>query len=542
MSKKITALTPDQEQLLPQIRDGWLDAGLSTRPANWHDAALGIHAAYLAAGLRPPRIIIRVASPWAGVLARAIAPEIIACHFDLVGAQVGAQVGDQVGAQVGDQVGDQVGAQVDAQVGDQVGDQVRAQVGDQVGAQVYAQVGAQVDAQVRDLVGDQVGAQVGDQVGAQVRAQVRDQVRAQVDAQVGDQVDDQVRDQVGDQVRDQVYDQVDAQVYDQVRAQVGDQVYDQVGDQVGDQVDDQVYDQVYAQVRDQVYDQVGDQVGDQVDAQVRAQVRDQVYAQVRDQVRDQVYAQVRDQVGDQVYAQVGDQGVDQVRDQVYAQVRKRLPNWWDGRMLGQHWAAYYSYYYTMGQLGVTECRRLAGQMLTALSAGWWWCYQDFAIVTDRPAELHRDAQGRLHRAGGMAVRYRDGWGFYAWHGIRLPADLFETGVPSLERILKQPNSEVRRCAIEMTGWDRLERELGDPVATAADPGNPGRQLALYDVPDGLYETPVRLVLMTNGSPDRSGAERRYGETVPADIDDPLAAQAWAYGVPRSAYAALQRRT
>jgi hypothetical protein len=195
----------------------------------------------------------------------------------------------------------------------------------------------------------------------------------------------------------------------------------------------------------------------------------------------------------------------------------------------------------MAQLGVTESWRLAGQMLTALSAGWWWCYRDFAVITDRPVELHRDAQGRLHNAGGMAIRYRDGWGFHAWHGTRLPADLFEGGL-SLERILKQPNSEVRRCAIEMAGWDRLERELPAPVAAAPDPGNPGRTLALYDVPDGLYEERVRLVLMTNGSPDRSGADRRYGETVPADISDPLAAQAWAYGVPLETYAALSRRT
>ena len=296
--------------------------------------------------------------------------------------------------------------------------------------------------------------------------------------------------------------------------------------QVGAQVGAQVYAQVYAQVRDQVGAQVG------------AQVYAQVYAQVRDQVDAQVDAQVYAQVGAQVYAQVGAQ----VRAQVDAQVGERLRNWYQGRLLGQHWAGYYSYYYVMGQLGVDECRRLAGQMLIALSAGWWWCYQDFAVVTDRPAELHRDAQGRLHCADGMAVRYRDGWGFYAWHGTRLPADLFETGVLSLERILKQPNSEVRRCAIEMAGWDCLERELGAPVATAPDPGNPGRTLALYDVPDGLYEDSVRLVLMTNGSPDRSGAERRYGETVPADIDDPLAAQAWAYGVPRATYAALTRRT
>ena len=48
--------------------------------------------------------------------------------------------------------------------------------------------------------------------------------------------------------------------------------------------------------------------------------------------------------------------------------------------------------------------------------------------------------------------------------------------------------------------------------------------------------------MTNGSPDRSGAERRYAETVPAEISNPLTAQAWAYGVPEAAYAATQRRT
>jgi hypothetical protein len=53
---------------------------------------------------------------------------------------------------------------------------------------------------------------------------------------------------------------------------------------------------------------------------------------------------------------------------------------------------------------------------------------------------------------------------------------------------------------------------------------------------------VRLVLMTNVSPDRSGADRRYGETVPAGINDPLDAQAWAYGVPRATYALLTRRT
>ncbi len=48
--------------------------------------------------------------------------------------------------------------------------------------------------------------------------------------------------------------------------------------------------------------------------------------------------------------------------------------------------------------------------------------------------------------------------------------------------------------------------------------------------------------MVNGSPDRDGQLRRYGETVPASITDPLSAAAWQYGVEPNVYAQLARRT
>jgi hypothetical protein len=471
---KITRLTDEQQAMLPQIRDAWLAIGLSTQPADWPAAELGIHAAYKAGGLPGPRIIIRVASPWAGAVAQAVAPDIIRRHH----------------------------AQVDAQVGDQVDAQVRAQVDDQVDDHVHAQVR------------DHLGAQVDDQVRAQVRAQVRDHVHDHVHAQVHAQV----RDQVDDHVHDHVHDQVDDQVRDQVRAQVHDQVRDQV--------------------RDQVDDQVRAQVDDQVDAQVDDQVRAQVRAQVRDHVHDHVHAQVRDQVDDQV----GDQVRAQVHAQVRDQVRERLPYWYQARISGQHWAGYYSYYYTMTQLGVKDADGMAGQMLTALSAGWWWAYRHFAIITDRPEVLERDPLGRLHSATGMAVRYRDGWGFYAWHGRRVPAWVIEDPTP--ERIAAERNVEVRRCAIEAMGWDRFVEEAHlTPVGTRVpDPGNPGQYLVLYDVPERLWGSRIRLLMCVNGSVERDGTRRRYGITVPASVSDPVEAAAWTARLTKDVYARMVRRT
>jgi len=301
--------------------------------------------------------------------------------------------------------------------------------------------------------------------------------------------------------------------------------------QVGDQVWAQVGDQVRAQVWAQVGAQVGDQVGAQVGAQVRDQVRDQVGDQVRDQVRDQVWAQVWAQVGAQVRAQVGDQVGDQVRAQVRAQVGRAA---W-----GQHdyWLSFYDYFRRATKL--PACDRLDGLIRIAQTAGWWWPFRGAVVLTERPTQLHRDPQQRLHHETGPALQYPDGWGIWAWHGVRVPQALIE-GAWSTQDILREPNAEVRRCAIEKFGWDRfvVDAGLGQVGDTVFDPGNPGHTLQLFDVPEQIYDEPVRVLLCDNATPERDGTRRRFGLTVPADMADPIAAAAWTFNLPADAYRQL----
>ena len=300
----------------------------------------------------------------------------------------------------------------------------------------------------------------------------------------------------------------------------------QVGDQVRGQVGDQVWDQVGGQVWDQVRGQVWDQVGDQVRGQVWSQVWDQVGGQVRDQVGDQVW----DQVGDQVWDQVWDQVRDQVRDQI-----------WDA-VWGQHDAGFLGWCDAMQRIGVNL--DITGLSTVARNASWWWPLRDAVILTDRPDTLHRDTQGRLHCTTGPALRYRDGWAIHAIHGVRVPADLIETGW-DVARILEEDNAEVRRAAIELTGWEHFISDSGlTLVASAPDPGNPPHELELYDLPDRLrdvYDDQARILLCTNGSVEPDGTRRRYGLPVPAHHDDPVAAAADLCGWPAEAYRQLEVR-
>ncbi len=137
--------------------------------------------------------------------------------------------------------------------------------------------------------------------------------------------------------------------------------------------------------------------------------------------------------------------------------------------------------------------------------------------------------------------WADGTVEYHLRGVRLPRSP-ELGPWSVAEIHAMANSEVRRVMIESVGWDRYLRaaEL-ELVVDAADPGNPPHRLELYDLPFDVFG-PVRLLVMVNGSPDRTGASRRYAEFVPDDLDDPVEAAAWQYGVDAELYRVLQRRT
>ena len=51
-----------------------------------------------------------------------------------------------------------------------------------------------------------------------------------------------------------------------------------------------------------------------------------------------------------------------------------------------------------------------------------------------------------------------------------------------------------------------------------------------------------MLLAVNGSVERDGRRRRYGLTVPASLDDPVAAAGWTYGLSAEQYSLLLRRT
>jgi hypothetical protein len=209
------------------------------------------------------------------------------------------------------------------------------------------------------------------------------------------------------------------------------------------------------------------------------------------------------------------------------------------------WIASYDCFRRLGRCSFDEAdaRQLDLWATLARSSGWWWPADRVCVVAERPAALHTEPGElpRLHHPSRHAVRFADGRGAYVWHGTPVPAWVFED--PDVERIALESNVEIRRCAIERMGWEVYIGQSGlRLIGSAPDPGNPDSELQLYDTLPFTRARPSRLLLAVNGSVERDGHRRRYGLSVPATVDDPIAAAGWSYGLSAAQYATLVRRT
>lgn len=127
---------------------------------------------------------------------------------------------------------------------------------------------------------------------------------------------------------------------------------------------------------------------------------------------------------------------------------------------GQHDAGWLSFYNFFGEVVGLECvKRLDGLTKVAMNAGWWWAFDTVAVLTERPVELHRDEQNRLHNETGPAIAYPDGFAVYAIHGVRLPKKVIMNPQDlTLKEINSEKNAEIKRIMRERFGEGRFLAE------------------------------------------------------------------------------------
>lgn len=255
-------------------------------------------------------------------------------------------------------------------------------------------------------------------------------------------------------------------------------------------------------------------------ANLGVNLRDNLWDNLRNNLRNNLWVNLGVNLG----ANLGANLRDNLRDNLLKHVPTNL---WGS--LEIHWIGHYIFphRYLRKMHTDEQMRLLDGWETLAKNAFWWYPFKNICLVCDRPTEIHKDENGRLHNAFGPAASFSDGWNTYCWHGVNIPGEFIESPM-SIEIINRQDNMEMQRIAIEIMGYDLYLAQSG---AALIQHDQFGRLFTFPMEPDRL------MVEVINGTPNQDGTDKIYVIPVPKineltgkTIQTAHEAVAWSYGL------------
>jgi hypothetical protein len=341
-----------------------------------------------------------------------------------------------------------------------------------------------------------------------------------------------------------VWDQVWQQCVRQIEEIVGPEAWAAVRRQMRKEADKKILDKYGHLVEKRIKEVFSERLGIWVWQYLRKMAGNSVLQQIRIDSEDAVRAAIADKASHAVFDEVFQELVPPLKQQVYTHVAEPLRLMMTinngiltGRQtaecaFGQHDASWVAYYDYLSKIGVKGAEMLDGITRITQSCGWWWPYEKLCVMTDRPSQMVRDNRGKLHCETGMCIKYGDGWGFYAWHGVIVPDYVILLPEPiTLEMIEAEPNVEVRRVLIERFGLDNYLKER-QVIKIHQDKCGILYRMNLQG------DEPVLVVHVVNSSPEPDGSYKEYFLRVPPTMTRARQAIAWTFGLTEEEYEPL----
>ncbi len=341
-----------------------------------------------------------------------------------------------------------------------------------------------------------------------------------------------------------VWDQVWQQCVRQIEEILGAERWAEVRRQMRKEADKKILDKYGHLVEKRIKEVFSERLGIWVWQYLRKLAGGSALQKIRIDCEDTVRAAIAKQASEAVFEEIFQEFVPALKEQTWTHVAEPLRLMMTinngiltGRQtvdcaFGQHDASWVGYYDYLSKIGIKGTESLEGIKTITQSCGWWWPFENLCILSDRPTEITRDNRGRLHNETGMVMRYADGWGFYAWHGILVPDYVILLPEPiDLEMIEAEPNVEVRRVLIERFGLDNYLKER-QVIKIHQDKCGILYRMNLQG------DEPVLVVHVVNSSPEPDGSYKEYFLRVPPTMTRARQAIAWTFGLTEEEYEPL----
>jgi hypothetical protein len=350
-----------------------------------------------------------------------------------------------------------------------------------------------------------LGENLGDNLGDNLRENLRDNLRDNL----GDNLRENLRDNLGYNLRynlrENLWDNLGDNLGDNLRYNLG----ENLGENLGDNLGDNLRDNLRYNLGENLGENLGDNLGDNLRENLGDNLRENLGYNLGDNLRENLWNNLRYNLG----------------YNLQKNLKYEHTDFWGN--MDAYWIAFYQFPEKF--LGIkyktSDSEKLELWSKVAESASWFWTYENYCFVSDRPTSYGFDEEYRMHSSTGPAIEFTDGWKLYRWHGVEVPENwILAPETIKKEDVINEQNAEKRRCLMEILGPEKFSEMLGVLVIDQ-DTDQGGRAIILYRTKniDPVAEEHIHFARVICPS-----TEREYFLCVPNTINNIWDAVAWTF--------------
>lgn len=128
---------------------------------------------------------------------------------------------------------------------------------------------------------------------------------------------------------------------------------------------------------------------------------------------------------------------------------------------GQHdvsWISFYDFF--QNETDIEGIDIIDGLKSMALNCGWYWAFNDFCVVAEKPYVCKTNDNNQLHCPDGPAIAYNDGTKIFCYDGVIMEEKyIMDHSLITTDVIANEENEEKKRIFIEMYGVSKYLTDI-----------------------------------------------------------------------------------
>ncbi len=258
-------------------------------------------------------------------------------------------------------------------------------------------------------------------------------------------------------IRENILENIEVNIGENIRVNIWENILENIEVNIWENIEQNIWENIRVNIEENIWENIRENIRGNIEQNIEQNIEENIRVNIgeniRGNIRVNIWENIRANIGENIRANIWEN----IRGNIERTNYAYIPTY----SYCQHdiyWISYFLYYKKYGLLKNDENFRMLDYWFDlSKSCGWCYNYKNIIFVCEKPSEIYINSSGELHKDGGKAICYSDGYGLYALNGTIVPEYLAITQESelNLDFFKNEENADVKAEFLKKYGVSRM---------------------------------------------------------------------------------------